>query len=546
MGDTATNKGRVLADRYRLEERLGEGGFGSIWRAEHLVLAAPVAVKLIDPEIAEDENAVERFIREARAAASLRSPHVVQIIDYGVDEGELPFMVMELLEGENLAERLKRSGRIAPVDATRIISHVARAVGRAHDAGIVHRDLKPENVFLVPNEDAEIAKVLDFGVAKVETAALGPKSSKTRTGSLLGTPYYMSPEQAQGNKEVDFRSDLWSLGVIGFEILTGKRPFFSDGLGDLVLQICVRELPVPSEFAPVPPGLDEWFARACARDPEHRFQSARELSDAFREALGIDARETMITVSDGESAAAARALSQAEHAKDQAAQARTEEAPPSSKPQPKTKPKTPKPTKKQRRGEPALAEPAKVDAATIRADAPTVQLFGTSSQTPPPAKKQGSWMVVAVAAGALVAGLVGGLALLDAGGAESAERPLPDAGEIQSDEPDAGAQLGALSDLRKDEGVTDAAADAEPTSEDASLDAADAGDAGSVDLATSMAAALKKKAEEEREKAQAASSAGKPDAWVKPDWARPDEEPKTSPVDELLKPPPPNKGDNPY
>lgn len=541
MGDTATNKGRVLADRYRLEERLGEGGFGSIWRAEHLVLAAPVAVKLIDPEIAEDENAVERFIREARAAASLRSPHVVQIIDYGVDEGELPFMVMELLEGENLAQRLKRSGRIAPVDATRIISHVARAVGRAHDAGIVHRDLKPENVFLVPNEDAEIAKVLDFGVAKVETAALGPKSSKTRTGSLLGTPYYMSPEQAQGNKEVDFRSDLWSLGVIGFEILTGKRPFFSDGLGDLVLQICVRDLPVPSEFAPVPPGLDEWFARACARDPEHRFQSARELSDAFREALGIDARETMITVSDGESAAAARALSQAEHAKDEAAQARTEEAPPSSKPQP-TKPKP----KKQRRGEPPLAQPANVDAPTIRADAPTVQLFGTSSQTPPPAKKQGSWMVVAVAAGALVAGLVGGLALLDAGGAESAEQPLPDAGATLSDEQDAGVRLGALPDRRPEEGVTDAAAEAGPASEDASPDAAEAGDAASVDLATSMAVALKKKEREEREKAKAAGAAGKPDAWVKPDWARPDEEPKTSPVDELLKPPPVKKGDNPY
>ena len=295
MAEKKADKGLLLAGRYRLEEKLGEGGMGTVWRAEHLVLCAPVAVKVLDHDVSLDEEAHDRFIREARAAAALRSPHVVQILDYGIDDG-FPFIAMELLEGETLQRRLSRAGRLAPIEAARIITHVARAVARAHEAGIIHRDLKPENVFLVKNEDAIIAKVLDFGVAKVEKAQLGPKGTRTRTGSLLGTPFYMSPEQAQGNKTIDPRSDLWSLGVITFECLTGKRPFESDGLGDLVLQICVRDMPVPSAFGPVPPKFDEWFAKACCRDPEQRFQTAREVADALREAVGIEARETLATI----------------------------------------------------------------------------------------------------------------------------------------------------------------------------------------------------------------------------------------------------------
>ena len=290
MGTPAIEPQRVLAGRYRLEERLGSGGMGTIWRAEHLVLQAPVAVKLIESEALRDPDNVGRFLREAKAAAALRSPHVVQIIDHGVDEG-IPFIVMELLEGETLAQRLKRVQRLPPAETARFMAHVGRAVSRAHEAGIVHRDLKPENVFLVPNEDAEIAKVLDFGVAKIEPGVLGPEPTRTRTGSVLGTPYYMSPEQAQGNKAVDHRSDLWSLGVIAFECLTGRRPFYSEGLGDLVLQICVRDIPIPSEITSVPIGFDAWFERAMMRDPELRFQSAREMTDALREALGVETRD---------------------------------------------------------------------------------------------------------------------------------------------------------------------------------------------------------------------------------------------------------------
>ncbi|MFO0567828.1 MAG: serine/threonine-protein kinase [Polyangiaceae bacterium] len=299
MAAKTPSAGLVLAERYRLEEKLGEGGMGTVWRAEHLVLCAPVAVKVLDRDVSQDEEAHDRFIREARSAAALRSPHVVQILDYGVDDG-FPYIAMELLEGETLQRRLARSGTLSPLETARIITHVARAVGRAHEAGIIHRDLKPENVFIVKNEDAEVCKVLDFGVAKVETAQLGPKGTRTRTGSLLGTPFYMSPEQAQGNKTIDQRSDLWSLGVIAYECLTGKRPFESDGLGDLVLQICVRDMPVPSQLAPVPAKFDDWFAHACSREPEKRFQTARELSDALREVVGIEARETLATLPEEE------------------------------------------------------------------------------------------------------------------------------------------------------------------------------------------------------------------------------------------------------
>jgi serine/threonine-protein kinase len=232
MEEARTQPGQVLADRYRLDAPLGSGGFGTIWRAQHLVLQAPVAVKLIDPEIAKDSGAVDRFMREARAAAALRSPHVVQILDYGFD-GDLPFIVMELLEGENLAQRLRRLGRLSPNETARLLNHVARAISRAHEVGVVHRDLKPENVFIVRNEDEEVAKVLDFGVAKMDSGGLTTTSARTRTGSLLGTPYYMSPEQVQGNKEVDFRSDLWAIGIIARQKAFLQRRARRSGAADL-------------------------------------------------------------------------------------------------------------------------------------------------------------------------------------------------------------------------------------------------------------------------------------------------------------------------
>src|SRR3954463_12112457 len=205
--------GRVLSDRYRLIRPVGHGSQAAVWVAEHLALTTNVAVKLIDPELAKKGAARERFRREATAAAQLRSAHVVQILDHGID-GAQPFIVMELLEGEDLFERIQKRRRLSVTETSKIVTQVARALTRAHAAGIVHRDLKPENVFLVPNEDDEQVKVLDFGVAKVKS---GKTTRQTSVGTLIGTPHYMSPEQVKGTNEVDYRTDLWALGIIAFQ-----------------------------------------------------------------------------------------------------------------------------------------------------------------------------------------------------------------------------------------------------------------------------------------------------------------------------------------
>jgi serine/threonine-protein kinase len=254
---------------------------GSVWVAEHLTLHSLVAVKLIEPRVASNPDSIARFVREARAAAALRSPHVVQILDHGVDDGT-PYIVMELLEGESLAARLARLGRLAPIETARILTQVGRAVARAHDAGIIHRDLKPDNIFLVANDDEELAKVLDFGVAKAPPQSFETSGVGTQEGAFVGTPAYMSPEQAEGMPDIDWRSDLWSLGVIAFECVVGRRPFVSEGLGGLVMKICSRPLPVPSRLASVPEGFDAWFARACARDADHRFTDAKEQATELR------------------------------------------------------------------------------------------------------------------------------------------------------------------------------------------------------------------------------------------------------------------------
>lgn len=277
--------GQVIADKYRVTRLLGRGGMGSVWQCEHLSLMSKVAVKVIKPDVAKNKNSVARFLREAKAAALLRSPHVVQILDHGLD-GDVAFIVMEMLEGESLHARLKR-GPLRPAEAATVLTHVGRAIQRAHDAQIVHRDLKPDNIFLVHNDDEVMGKVLDFGIAKSAIGALNitGESPQTQTGALLGTPYYMSPEQATGQKDVDHRSDLWAIGVIAYECLLGKRPYHSDSLGDLVLQICTRPQPVPSQHGAVPAGFDDWFLEANHRDPDERYGSARKMTQDLRAVL---------------------------------------------------------------------------------------------------------------------------------------------------------------------------------------------------------------------------------------------------------------------
>jgi serine/threonine-protein kinase len=255
---------------------------GAVWLAEHLSLRSPVAVKLLDERITGDAQSLQRFLGEARAAAALRSPHVVQILDHGVDEGT-PYIVMEQLDGETLAERLARSGKLSLAATSHIVTQVSRALARAHDAGIVHRDLKPGNVFLVRNDDEDIAKLLDFGIAKsLHDALSGPVQNLTTPGMLVGTPYYMSPEQAGGASTLDHRTDIWSLGVIAFECLLGRRPFEASALGGLLIKIREEPLPVPSRLGHVPASFDVWFARACARDVSERFDSAKAAAQELR------------------------------------------------------------------------------------------------------------------------------------------------------------------------------------------------------------------------------------------------------------------------
>jgi hypothetical protein len=268
----------VVAERFRLNRQLGRGGMGSVWHATHLGLDVPCAVKFIEGEYALLPEAQSRFEREAKAAASLRSPHVVQILDHGVWQGT-PYIAMELLDGEELGKRLQRLGRLSVPDVLKIVTQVARALTKAHAVGIVHRDLKPENIFLVRDDDREIAKVLDFGIAKATGAIEG---SNTKTGAMLGTPYYMSPEQAQGIRAVDHRSDLWALAVIVFQALTGKLPFESEALGDLLVRIIVAPVPMPSQIVgDLPPGFDMWWAKASQRDPALRYQNAKEFADSL-------------------------------------------------------------------------------------------------------------------------------------------------------------------------------------------------------------------------------------------------------------------------
>jgi serine/threonine-protein kinase len=268
--------GSVILGRYRLDSILGRGGMGSVWRAEHLQLRSPVAIKLLDAAISDNPQALARFMREAQAAALLRSPHVVQIFDFGV-EGRTAFIAMELLHGESLAERIVRLKQLPAEEVILFLTHVLRAIGKAHDAGIVHRDLKPANIFICADEP-EFAKVLDFGVAKVTAGELVAAGAGTQPGVMIGTPYYMGPEQMRA-RDVDARADLWSIAVIAYECIVGVRPFTGDELGELVIAICTGPVPVPSQNAGVPQGFDEWFVKATHRDRDQRFGSAREMAE---------------------------------------------------------------------------------------------------------------------------------------------------------------------------------------------------------------------------------------------------------------------------
>ncbi len=273
----------VIAGKLRLLRPLGQGGMGIVWAARHLDLDAEVAVKLIRPErIASDSGAAERFAREAKLAARIRHPHVVGVSDYGVVDG-VPYLVMELLQGASLAELLERGGRLSFGTARSLVRQMGGALECAHELGIVHRDIKPHNVFMTEGarDYPLFVKVLDFGVAKTIDAAPGA-GTLTETGVAIGSPPYMSPEQLEASADIDRRADLWSLAVIVYECLTGELPFKGSSaytVGAAVL--AGRYRPVTELRPDLPQSIDQWFAKALCVDPDARFQSARELVEAF-------------------------------------------------------------------------------------------------------------------------------------------------------------------------------------------------------------------------------------------------------------------------
>jgi serine/threonine protein kinase len=273
--------GATVAGKYHVDRMIGRGGMGAVFQATNIAIGKRVALKFLDQESAKNREAGQRFQREAEAAGMAESAHIVQIFDSGTSENGLPFLVMELLTGEDLRARLRRERRISVPEALRITSQVLRALVRAHAAGIVHRDLKPDNVFLCArDDDPSFVKLVDFGISKVAKAR--GADTLTRRGTVLGTAYYMSPEQAQSFHDIDGRTDLFSLGAILFEMLTGAPPHGGRTYEAVLIAICTHDSPDVRTRAPeVPAQLAALVKKALERERERRFQSAEEFLGAL-------------------------------------------------------------------------------------------------------------------------------------------------------------------------------------------------------------------------------------------------------------------------
>src|SRR5262252_566435 len=287
--------GEIVDGRFRVEEKLGSGGMGTVWRVQHVVSLQRFALKTLDPTYAHQEEATQRFLREARSAAALKTRHAVRIVDAHMNHqhqgAPLPFLVMELLEGQNLHQILDARARLSPGELVWLAGQLGRALDAAHRQGIVHRDLKPSNVFIAADDDGQpIVKLCDFGIAKLtgDATALADASMSTRTGAMLGTPMYLAPELLRGAGSAVPATDQWSLGLLGFRALAGVEYFAHvRGFPDLVLNIANDPLVPPSQRASgLPRAFDGWFLRSCARRPEDRFPDVPAQSAALALALG--------------------------------------------------------------------------------------------------------------------------------------------------------------------------------------------------------------------------------------------------------------------
>lgn len=274
--------GDTIDDKYRIVKLLGEGGMGAVYEGENVRIHRRVAIKILHSNVASSEDAVQRFEREAQAAGRIGSEHIVEVLDLGDLPSGDRYMVMEYLDGESLSDRISSTGQMSPQTTASIIIDMLEGLKAAHSAGIIHRDLKPDNVFLLTNKNGkkDFVKIVDFGISKF--SSLGGEFSMTRTGAVMGTPYYLSPEQAKGERQLDARADLYAVGVILYEAVAGRVPFDGETFNELLFKIVLEPIPPLSTYVP---NIDPHFAaiveKAMARDPALRFQTAEEMKLAL-------------------------------------------------------------------------------------------------------------------------------------------------------------------------------------------------------------------------------------------------------------------------
>jgi serine/threonine-protein kinase len=282
--------GQVLQETYRIERKIGEGGMGAVYEASHTRVRRRFAIKVLSPEVASNEEAFARFRREAEITSELGHPHIIEVIDFNVTASGSPYMVMELLQGESLGDHIQREGALPLARVEAILRQTAAALAAAHRRGVIHRDLKPQNIFLCQREDgSEVVKVLDFGISKVK----GSRSMMTGTHVVIGTPNYMTPEQAEGRAaQVTEQTDVFALGTILYEMLSGQAPFLADTIPAVLYQVVHVEPPSLAGLrSDLPQGARLAVERALRKRPEERWASIEELAQAFAAALagaGVD------------------------------------------------------------------------------------------------------------------------------------------------------------------------------------------------------------------------------------------------------------------
>ncbi len=292
MKEVPVKVGDVLAGKYRVDSILGVGGMGVVVEATHLELLEPRAIKLMLPEALENSESVERFLREARASSRLKSEYVARVHDVGKLDSGVPYMVMEHLHGSDLRHLIKERGRLPAPEAIHYALQACEALAEAHSMGIIHRDLKPANLFLTQrNDGTPCIKVLDFGISKVLGSA---DLEMTKTQAVLGSPSYMSPEQMRSARTVDARTDIWSLGVILYRLITGELPFRADSITELVTKVLQNAPRRPSTIVPeIPKELDEVLLRCFERDLTRRYANVGELSSALLPFAPSEARASI-------------------------------------------------------------------------------------------------------------------------------------------------------------------------------------------------------------------------------------------------------------